>query len=73
MAYKENPSCEVSEAKSGECFQEQGVAGYVVSCGESKRGLESLRYLATRRLLVTLIRAISEGGEHRGQIVWHWG
>ena len=33
---KENESCEVSEAKSGECFQEEGVAGCVLSCGESE-------------------------------------
>ena len=35
--YKENKSCEVSEAKSGECFQEEGVAGCVLNCGESSK------------------------------------
>ena len=39
----------------------------MVSCAQSKRELASLRDIAMWRLLVTMIRAISLGGEHRGQ------
>lgn len=37
LLFKVKQSCEVAEAESEECFQEEGVAGCVERCGEIKK------------------------------------